>query len=210
MEYVNLGRTALRVSPLCLGTMNFGWDTSVEDAHAIMDKALEHLKQELRSVRSGRATTGLVDTLKVDVESYGSTLTLRELANLGVAEGNVVVIKPFDPSTLKDIQRAIEKSEIGINPQSDGKMIRLPVPPLSTERRSQLAARVRQLAEQQKVAVRTDRRDANKALETEKKAKTLPEDDAESGEEQVQKLTEEYCKKMDALVEEKAKEIMAV
>jgi ribosome recycling factor len=185
-------------------------DDILLEAEDRMDKALEHLKQELRSVRSGRATTGLVDTLKVDVESYGSTLTLRELANLGVAEGNVVVIKPFDPSTLKDIQRAIEKSEIGINPQSDGKMIRLPVPPLSTERRSQLAARVRQLAEQQKVAVRTARRDANKALETEKKAKTLPEDDAESGEEQVQKLTEEYCKKMDALVEEKAKEIMAV
>jgi len=185
-------------------------DDILLEAEDRMDKALEHLKQELRSVRSGRATTGLVDTLKVDVESYGSTLTLRELANLGVAEGNVVVIKPFDPSTLKDIQRAIEKSEIGINPQSDGKMIRLPVPPLSTERRNQLAARVRQLAEQQKVAVRTARRDANKALETEKKAKTLPEDDAESGEEQVQKLTEEYCKKMDTLVEEKAKEIMAV
>ena len=175
-----------------------------------MEKAVEFLKQELRSIRTGRATTGLVDSLKVEVESYGSTMSMKELANLAVAEGNVVVVKPFDPGTLKDIQKAIEKSELGINPQNDGKMIRLPVPPLSTERRAQLVARVKQLAEQQKVAIRNARRDANKALEAEKKAKTLPEDDAKSGEEQVQKSTDTYCKQIDGLVEDKSKEVMAV
>lgn len=175
-----------------------------------MEKATDFLKQELRAVRTGRASTGLVDTLRVEVESYGTTMMLKELANLAVAEGNVVVIKPFDPGTLKDIQRAIEKSELGINPHSDGKMIRLPVPPLSTDRRKQLVARVRELAEQQKVSVRGARRDANKALDAEKKAKTLTEDDVEGGQEQIQKLTDDCCKKIDAMVEEKAKEIMEV
>jgi len=185
-------------------------DDIVLEAEETMEKAVEFLKQEFRGVRSGRASTGLVETLRVEVESYGTTMTLRELANLAVAEGNVIVIKPFDPGTLKDIQRAIEKSELGINPQNDGKMIRLPVPPLSTERRNQLVSRVKQLGEQQKVAVRNARRDANKLLEAQKKAKVLTEDDVKAGEEQIQKATDEYCRKIDVLVEEKAKEIMAV
>ncbi|MCK4341422.1 MAG: ribosome recycling factor [Phycisphaerae bacterium] len=185
-------------------------DDVLLEAEERMEKAAEFLKLEFRSVRTGRATTGLIDTLKVEVESYGSTMSLKELANLAVAEGNIIVIKPFDPGTLKDIQRALEKSEIGINPQSDGKIIRLPVPPLSTERRNQLVAHIKQLAEQQKVAVRNARRDANKALEVEKKAKTLTEDDVETGQEEIQKSTDEYCKQIDKLVEEKSKEIMAV
>ncbi len=185
-------------------------DDILLEAEDQMEQATDFLKQEFRAVRTGRATTGLVDSLKVDVESYGTTMSLKELATLAVAEGNMIVIKPFDPGTLKDIQRAIEKSEIGINPQNDGKMIRLPVPPLSTERRKQLVARVRELAEQQKVTVRNARRDANKTLEAEKKAKTLTEDDVESGQEQIQKLTDDCCKKIDALLEEKSKEIMQV
>ena len=185
-------------------------DDVVLETEEQMAKSLDFLKQEFRSVRTGRASTGLVDTLKVEVESYGATMSLKELANLAVAEGNMIVIKPFDPSTLKDIQRAIEKSELGINPQNDGKMIRLPVPPLSTERRDKLVARVRELAEQQKVSIRNSRRDGNKALESEKKAKTLTEDDVESGQEQIQKMTDEYCKKIDVLVEDKSKDIMQV
>ena len=175
-----------------------------------MEKAVDFLKQEFRSVRTGRASTGLVDTLKVEVESYGSTMSLKELANIAVAEGNVIVIKPFDPGTIKDIQRAIEKSELGINPQSDGKMIRLPVPALSTERRKQLAGRVKELGEQQKVSVRNLRRDANKSLDSEKKAKTLTEDEVESGQEQIQKMTDEWTKKIDQMVEDKSKEIMQI
>ena len=185
-------------------------DDILFEAEEKMDKAADHLKQELRGVRTGRASVGLVDTLKVDVESYATTMTLKELANIAVAEGNVIVIKPFDPGTLKDIQRALEKSGIGINPQSDGKMIRLPVPPLSTERRTKLVARVRELAEQQKLSIRNARRDANKAMDVEKKAKTLTEDDEESGQKQVQDLTESYCKRVDGMVEEKSKEIMEV
>jgi ribosome recycling factor len=185
-------------------------DDVVLNAEEQMEKAVDFLRQEFRGVRTGRASTGLVDTLKVDVTSYGSTLTLRELANIAVAEGNTIVIKPFDPSTLKDIERAIEKSELGINPQSDGKMIRLPVPALSTDRRNQLVGRIKQLAEQQKVSIRNARRDANKALDTEKKDKAITEDDQKSGEDQVQKLTEDYCNKVDKLVDDKSKEIMEV
>jgi len=175
-----------------------------------MEKSADFFKQELRGVRTGHATTGLVEHLKVEVESYGSTMSLRELANIGVAEGNVIVVKPFDPSTLKDIERAIEKSEIGINPQNDGKLIRLPVPPLSTERRNHLVGQVKQMAEQQKVAVRNSRREANKALGAAEKAKELTEDDVKDGEKQVQELTDQYCKQIDVMLEAKTKDIMEI
>lgn len=175
-----------------------------------MKKAVEFLKQEFRSVRTGRATPALVDSLRIEVESYGSTMTLKELASIAAAEGNVIVIKPYDPSTLKDIQRGIEKSELGINPQNDGKMLRLPVPPLSTERRNQLTTHLKQLTEQQKVAVRNSRREAKKALEAGKKDKTFSEDDAERAEERLQKLTDDYCAQLDKLLEEKTKEVMEV
>lgn len=183
---------------------------TLRTAEEDMKKAVEFLRQEFRAVRTGRATPALVDSLRIEVESYGSTMVLKELASIAVAEGNIIVIKPYDPGTLKDIQRGIEKSNLGINPQNDGKMIRLPVQVLSTERRSQLAAHVKQLAEQQKVAVRNTRRDANKALEAGKKDKAYSEDEAEKAQERVQKLTDQYCKQLDTLVEEKSKEIMEV
>jgi len=185
-------------------------DDVLLDAEEQMDKAVEFLKQEFRGIRTGRASVGLVDTLKVEVAAYGATMLLKELANVAIAEGNVIVIKPFDPSTLKDIERALEKSEIGINPHSDGKLIRLPVPPLSTERRNQLVGRVKQIAEQQRVAVRNVRRDANKALESAEKGKTVTEDERKEGQEQVQKLTDDYCKQIDKLVEDKTRDILAV
>lgn len=185
-------------------------DEILLEAEEQMEKSADFLKHELRAVRTGRASVGLVDQLKVEVESYGATMGLKELANIGVAEGNTIVIKAFDPSTLKDIERALVKSEIGINPQNDGKIIRLPVPPLSTERRDQLAAQVKQLAEQQKVAIRNARRDANKALTAAEKAKELTEDEVKSAEKQVQKLTDDYCKQVDKLLEEKTADIMEV
>lgn len=185
-------------------------DEILLEAEEQMEKSAEFLKHELRGIRTGQASAGLVDQLRVEVESYGATMGLKELANIGVAEGNTIVIKAFDPSTLKDIERAIEKSEIGINPQNDGKIIRLPVPPLSTERRNQIVAQVKQLAEHQKVAVRNTRRDANKSLGAAEKAKELTEDDVKSGEKQVQELTDNYCKQIDKLLEEKTKDIMEV
>lgn len=182
----------------------------LSDAESHMKKTVEFLKQEFRTVRTGRASTGLVENLKVEVASYGSTMSLRELATIGVTDGNTIVIKPFDPTTLKDIQRAVETSDLGINPQSDGKVLRLPVPTVSTERRNQLIAHIKQLSETQKVNVRNTRRDANKQLDAEKKDKTLTEDDVERGQTQVQKLTDQYVKQMDDLLAEKSNELMQV
>ncbi|MGD8454656.1 MAG: ribosome recycling factor [Phycisphaerae bacterium] len=182
----------------------------LQQAEDEMKKAVEFLKQELRGVRTGQATPALVDSLRIEVESYGSAMALKELANIAVAEGNVIIIKPYDPSTLKDILRGIEKSELGINPQSDGKMVRLPVPALSTERRNQLSSHVKQMTEQQKVAIRNIRRDANRTLDTAKKDKTLSEDEVEKTQTRVQQLTDDYCKKLDGLAAQKSKEIMEV
>lgn len=185
-------------------------DEILLEADDQMEKALAHLKSEFRGIRTGRASTGLVEGLKIEVESYGSTMTLKELANLAVVEGNTIMVKPFDPSTLKDIERGIEKSDIGINPQNDGKMVRLPVPPLSTERRNQLIGRIKDLTEKQKVSIRNIRRDANKTLQSEQKSKVITEDDVKSGEKQVQDLTDGYIKQVDKLLEDKSKEIMEV
>lgn len=185
-------------------------DEILFEAEEKMDAAVEHLKGQFKGVRTGRASTGLVDGMRVEVAAYGSTMTLKELASIGVAEGNTIVIKPFDPSTLKDIEQAIRKSEIGINPMSDGKLVRLPVPPLSTERRNKLASQVKEMAEQQKVAIRNVRRDANKAIETAEKAKTMTEDEKKRGQEQTQKLTDEYTSAVDKLLEDKTKDIMTV
>jgi ribosome recycling factor len=183
-------------------------DKILREAQQQMEKAVEHLRNELRGIRTGRASPGLVESLRIEVSSYGSTLTLKELASIAVAEGNVIVVRPFDPATLKDIEKGIEKSDLGINPQNDGKMIRLPVPPLSGERRTRLVERVKQLAEQQRVAVRNIRRDAKKALDAAQKAKTLTEDDVKRGDDQVQKHTDDYTRRIDRLVEEKTREIM--
>ncbi len=175
-----------------------------------MEKAVDYLRQELRTIRSGRASPGLVEHLKVSVESYGSTMDLRELAAISVPEATMLVVKPYDPSTLKDIERAIQTSDVGISPMSDGKVIRLPVPPLSGERRQKLLAQVRKLGEAQKVAVRNSRRDANRSIDTEQKDKKVSEDDAERAKENIQEFTGKYEKQIDDLVASKSKEIEEV
>lgn len=175
-----------------------------------MEKAVEFLRGDLRSIRSGRASPGLVDNLKVPVEAYGSTMSLRELASISVPEGNQLLIKPYDPSVLKDIERAIHASEIGITPMSDGKVIRLPIPPLSGERRQQLLGQVRKLGEAQKVAIRNIRRDGNKKIDAEEKTSTMSEDEAEKCKENIQTLTKKYEDQVDGLVNAKSKEIQEV
>lgn len=177
------------------------------ECEELMDKAVDFLRSELRSVRSGRASPGLVENLRISVESYGTTMGLRELASISVPEGNQLLIKPYDPSVLKDIERAIQASDIGITPMNDGKVIRLPVPPLSGERRQQLLGQVRKLGEAQKVAIRNIRRDANKKLDADEKDKKISEDDAEKAKERVQELTKKYEEQVDTLVAAKSKEI---
>ena len=180
------------------------------ECEELMDKAVTFLRQELRTIRTGRASPGLVEHLKVEVQSYGSTMDLRELASISVPEGNLLMIKPFDPSVIKDIDRAIQASELGITPLSDGKVIRLPIPPLSGERRQKLLAQVRKLGEAQKVAIRNIRRDSNRKVEIEEKDKLISEDESEKAQENIQELTKKYEEQVDSLVNGKAKEVEEV
>ena len=177
------------------------------ECEELMEKAVDFLRQELRTVRTGRASPGLVEHLKVTVESYGSTMELRELTSISVPESNMLVLKPYDPSTLKDIERAIQSSQIGITPISDGKVIRLPVPPLSGERRQQMLGQVRKLGENQKVAIRNTRRDANRKIDSEQKDKKVSEDDADKSKENIQELTNKFEQQVEKLITGKSKEI---
>ncbi len=172
-----------------------------------MDKAVGFLASEFRGIRTGRATTGLVEHLKVDY--YGSSTPLQQLASLATPEANMIVIKPFDPSCIKDIERAILASELGITPQSDKRVIRLTVPPLSGERRKQLANQVKQMAEQGRISIRNIRREANKHIDQEQKDKKATEDEAAKGKEEIQDLTRKHEEKVGELLKGKLKEIEA-
>ncbi len=180
------------------------------DCKQRMTKAAEHLKQELKGVRTGRAHPGLVEHIKIDVPSYGSVMELKGLASISVPDPGTLMVKPFDPGTLKDIEKGLKASDLGITPVSDGKMIRLPIPALSGERRQQLVQSVRKLGEAQKIAVRNVRRDGNKAIDALEKGKTISEDDSKKAQERVQKLLKQYEDEIDKVLTEKTKEIETV
>lgn len=180
------------------------------ECEELMEKAVDFLRQELRSVRTGRASPGLVEHLKVPVESYGSTMELRELSSISVPEPTQLLLKPYDPGTLKDIERAVQSSDIGITPMSDGKVIRLPVPPLSGERRQQLLSQIRKMGENQKIAIRNVRRDTNRRIDGEQKEKKISEDDAERAKENIQEFTKKSESQVDNSVAAKSKEIQEV
>ncbi len=175
-----------------------------------MAKAVEFLKQDLRGVRTGHAHPGLVEHIKIEVASYGSTMELRELATVGVPDPSTLLIKPFDPGTLKDIEKGLQTSDLGIAPQSDGKAIRLPIPPLSGERRRLLVHQVKKTAEAQKVVVRNARRDANKAADVAEKAKTLSEDQAKDLKDRIQKMTKRHEDDIESIIAAKTKDIEEV
>jgi ribosome recycling factor len=148
---------------------------------------------------------GLVDHIKVDY--YGSPTDLRQLASISTPEATLILIKPFDPGSLRDIERAIQASSLGITPSTDGKVIRLGIPPLSGERRQQLTAQVRKMAEAVRVTVRNARRDGNKELDRQHKASEITEDQADKGKEETQKLTDTYEAKVNEILGAKIKEI---
>ncbi len=181
-----------------------------KECSAKMHKAVEFLKQELRGIRTGRAHPGLIEHMKIEVSSYGSSMELRELATISVPDPSTLLVKPFDPGTLSDIEKGLQSSSLGVTPMSDGKAVRLPIPPLSGERRQQLLGQVNKMAEAQKIAVRNARRDANKAADSEEKAKTVSEDEAKDAKDNVQKLTKKHEDEIDAIVSAKTKEIQEV
>lgn len=183
-------------------------DDILMDCEMHMEKAIEHLQHELRGIRTGRASPALVEHIRVDY--YGSPTDLRSIASISVPEATQLLIKPFNPGDLRAIEKAVNDSKIGLTPHSDGKQLRLMLPPLSQERRLQLAGQCKQHAEAAKVAVRNARRDANKILETEQKGGVVTEDDLKHGKDQIQELTKQYETKVDQLIDHKQKEILQV
>jgi ribosome recycling factor len=178
----------------------------VSEAQEKMDKALDALHEDLKSVRTGRASTALVENIRADF--YGTPTPLKQMATLATPQFDMVVIKPFDPGSIKEIEKAIKSSDLSIAPIIDGKIIRLNIPPLSEERRKQLVAQGKQTGEQAKVSIRNIRRDAIKQLEKEQKDKVVTEDDLSQGKKLLDDKTKEYSDKIDEIVKHKADEIM--
>ena len=173
-----------------------------------MDKCVNQLKKELANVRTGRANPMILD--KVLVDYYGAPTGLRQLAQVSVAEGTTLVITPFDKTIIKEIEKAIVKAEIGITPQSDGMVIRLAFPPLTQDRRKELAKEVKAMGEEAKVAIRNVRRDSTDAVKKLEKSQNLPEDAIKDGTDKVQKITDKFIKIVDETVSSKEKEVMEI
>ncbi len=181
-------------------------DEILLDAEERMEKAAAVLHDQLKGLRTGRATPGLVDSVRVDY--YGSPTPLKQIANISVPEPQQIVIRPFDASVLGAIAKAIQASDLGLSPNSDGRLIRLNIPALSTERRRQLSSRVKELAEEARISIRNIRRDANKHADQSEKEKVLSEDDCKHCKTEIQELTKKYEGKVNATSDAKEKDIM--
>ena len=180
----------------------------VLEAEERMEKSVALLTDQLKGVRTGRANVGLVESIRV--EYYGSPTPLKQMANLSTPEPQQILIRPFDPTVIGDIIKAIQTSDLGLTPVSDNKVVRLNIPSLSVEQRKKLVGRVKDLAEEARVAIRNIRRDANKQAEQEQSEKILTEDDLETCKEEIQSLTKKFEARVNELAEKKAAEIMEV
>lgn len=181
-------------------------DTILLETEEHMEKAVEYLKHEMRGIRTGRASPAMIEFVKVDY--YGASTDLKALAIISVPEPTQLLVKPFDAGSISEIKKAIEAAGLGLNPMSEGKQLRINVPPLSGERRQQLVAKVKKLGEEAKVVLRNARRDANKHVDAAEKDGTLTEDDAKKAKDAVQELTKTYEGKVDSSVASRTKEIM--
>ncbi len=173
-----------------------------------MDAAIEHLKHELSGLRTGRASLALLDGIKVDY--YGTPTPLKQVANLGVPESRLMTVQPWEPALVKEIEKAIQASGLGLTPSNDGKIIRVPLPPLTEERRKELSKICKKHGEDTKVVIRGLRRDANEELKKLQKDAKLTEDELRKSEGDTQKLTDQYIQKIDDVVKKKEHEIMEV
>jgi ribosome recycling factor len=178
----------------------------ISESKSRMKKALEILQDELKAVRTGRASTGLVENIKVDY--YGASTPIKTIAAVSTPQHDMIVIKPFDPASVREIEKAIKNSDLSIAPVVDRGLIRLGVPPLSEERRKELVVQVKQMGEQTKVSIRNIRREANKQLEKQQKDKLITEDDLQNGKKQVDDVTRKYTDEVDSVVKNKSDEIM--
>jgi ribosome recycling factor len=182
-------------------------DDLIQDATTRMHKSVEAAQAEFGTLRTGRASTALLDRIQIDY--YGQTTPLKQLATVNSPEPRMLTVQPFDPNSVSAIERAILESDLGLTPSNDGKLIRLPIPQLTEERRKELVKIVRQIAEDGRIAIRNVRRDADKHLK-DLKTQGLGEDDERRGEDRVQKLTDEHTSKIDDLLKRKEAEITEV
>jgi ribosome recycling factor len=180
----------------------------LQDAARRMDTSIEHTKQEFNSVRTGRASAAMLDRIAIDY--YGTPSPLKNVATINVPEPRMLTVQPFDPSAIKQIEKAIQESDLGLTPSNDGKLIRLPIPQLTEERRKEYVKLVRRIAEEGRVAVRNVRRDIMKHLEELVRSGEVGDDEERRAEAQVQKLTDEHTQMIDGLVKNKESEIMEV
>ncbi|MEG0895499.1 MAG: ribosome recycling factor [Oscillospiraceae bacterium] len=180
----------------------------VQIAQEKMQKSIESLSHELKTIRAGRANPAILD--KITVDYYGVPTKIEQMAAVSVPEARMLVIQPWDMSSLSSIEKAILASDIGINPTNDGKIIRMAFPQPTEERRKELVKEISKIGEECKVAIRSIRRDANDKLKAMKKASEITEDDLKDGEDQIQKLTDKFCKEVDIILSEKEKEIMEI
>lgn len=177
-----------------------------EETRERMGKTIEALKNELKRVRTGRASVSLLDGIRVDY--YGTQTPLNQMASLSVPESRLIQIQPWDVSVIKDIEKEILKSDLGLTPNNDGKIIRISIPPLTEERRKELGKVVHKIAEDHKVGVRNIRRDSNELIKGLKKDGDIAEDDAFKAQDEIQKITDEHIKTIDEIFKEKEKEIL--
>jgi len=180
----------------------------VADARRRMDSAVEDARKKLATVRTGRASVSLLDS--VVVEYYGTEMPINQVATIHAPEPTMLTVQPFDPTQLGNIEKAIRASDLGLNPANDGKLIRVPVPPLTEERRKQMARLVHEVAEEHRTAIRNVRRDANDHLKKMLKDKAISEDDEKKALDQIQKLTDQHIANISEISEHKEKEIMTV
>jgi ribosome recycling factor len=177
-----------------------------QDMRQNMGKSLNALKNEFKKVRTGRASVSILDGIRVDY--YGTPTPLNQMATLAVPESRLISIQPWDVSVIKDIEKAILKSDLGLTPSSDGKIIRISIPPLTEERRKELVRVVNKMCEDFKIAIRNIRRDANDMIKDLKKEGDISEDDAFKAQDQVQKITDEHISRIDDITKQKEKEIL--
>ncbi|MGR3175851.1 MAG: ribosome recycling factor [Candidatus Scalindua sp.] len=185
--------------------------TSIEiqaEAKRKMEKTLEIMKEEFKSIRTGRATPGLVDNIKVSC--YGSLTPIKQLASIVAPEPQLIIISPYDPSILKDIEKAVLQSELGLTTNSDGKVIRIPIPPLSGDRREKIVTQIKEITEDAKISIRNIRREANKQIDKEEKDSLLTEDEAKKAKEQIQKFTHDNEAVLNELLKQKSEEILKI
>ena len=181
-------------------------ESTFQDTRESMEKSIVALKNELNRVRTGRASLSILDDIRVDY--YGTLTPLDQMASLSVPESRLITIQPWDVSIIKEIEKAILKSDLGLTPSNDGKLIRISIPALTEERRKQLVKVVQKKGEEHKIAVRNIRRDSNDLLKGLKKDGDIAEDDAFRAQDQVQKITDEHTKRMDEICKEKEQEIL--